>query len=154
MATSKTLTPTNVTISIPAMSDRPNQSVNSNCIDKLADAVNKCYNITTPSNYEFTASKVDSSYSNLLYCRKMGHMVQIGGEFKAAVAIGFNAEVIGTGFPKAINNTLGQFTAKNGTQDKAIQLDINSSGELTTFYSGSIAIGDVIRFSVCYISSD
>ena len=40
MATSKTLTPTNVTISIPAMSDRPNQSVNSNCIDKLADAVN------------------------------------------------------------------------------------------------------------------
>ena len=40
MATSKTLTPTNVTISIPAMTDRPNQSVNSNCIDKLADAVN------------------------------------------------------------------------------------------------------------------
>ena len=41
MATSKTLTPTNTTISIPAMSDRPNQSVNSNCIDKEADAINK-----------------------------------------------------------------------------------------------------------------
>lgn len=40
MATSKTLTPTNQTISIPEMSDAPNQSVVSNCITKLADAVN------------------------------------------------------------------------------------------------------------------
>ena len=40
MATSKTLTPTNVTIQIPAMSDAPNASVFSNCVDKLADAVN------------------------------------------------------------------------------------------------------------------
>lgn len=40
MATSKTLAPTNVTISIPAMTDAPDQSVNSNCIDKLGDAVN------------------------------------------------------------------------------------------------------------------
>lgn len=40
MATSKTLTPTNVTIQIPAMTDAPDQSVNSNCIDKLGDAVN------------------------------------------------------------------------------------------------------------------
>jgi len=40
MATSKTLTPTNETIQIPAMTDAPDQSVNSNCIDKLGDAVN------------------------------------------------------------------------------------------------------------------
>ena len=50
MATSKTLKPTNVTISIPAMSDRPNQSVNSNCIDKLADAVNNLQDNTTKRN--------------------------------------------------------------------------------------------------------
>ena len=47
MATSKTLKPTNQTISIPAMTDRPNQSVNSNCIDKLADAVNAIEDRTT-----------------------------------------------------------------------------------------------------------
>lgn len=40
MATSKTLAPTNVTISIPAMTDAPNASVISNCLDKEADAIN------------------------------------------------------------------------------------------------------------------
>ena len=40
MATSKTLTPTNVTIQIPAFTDKPDQRVNSNCIDKEADAIN------------------------------------------------------------------------------------------------------------------
>lgn len=40
MASSKTLTPTNVTISIPAMTDVPDASVFSNCVDKEADAIN------------------------------------------------------------------------------------------------------------------
>lgn len=40
MATSKTLAPTNVTISIPAMTDQPDASVFSNCVDKEADAIN------------------------------------------------------------------------------------------------------------------
>lgn len=40
MATSKTLSPTSVTIFIPEFTDQPDQRVNSNCIDKLADAVN------------------------------------------------------------------------------------------------------------------
>ena len=40
MAISKTLTPTNETIQIPAMTDAPDASVFSNCIDKEADAIN------------------------------------------------------------------------------------------------------------------
>ena len=40
MATSKTLTPTNVTIQIPAFADKPDQRLNSNCLDKEADAIN------------------------------------------------------------------------------------------------------------------
>ena len=40
MATSKTLKPTNVTIQIPAFTDKPDQRVNTNCIDKEADAIN------------------------------------------------------------------------------------------------------------------
>ena len=48
MATSKTLAPTNVTIQIPAMTDAPDQSVNSNCIDKLGDAVNTLNSQITP----------------------------------------------------------------------------------------------------------
>ena len=40
MATNKTLAPTNVTIAIPAMADKPDASVFSNCVDKEADAIN------------------------------------------------------------------------------------------------------------------
>jgi len=40
MATSKILTPTNVTIQIPEFTDQPDQRVNTNCIDKEADAIN------------------------------------------------------------------------------------------------------------------
>ena len=40
MATSKTLAPTKVTISIPSMTDAPNASVLANCADKEADAIN------------------------------------------------------------------------------------------------------------------
>ena len=43
MATNKTLTPTNVTISIPAIGDLPDASVFSNCVDKSADAVNAVF---------------------------------------------------------------------------------------------------------------
>lgn len=48
MATSKTLTPTNVTISIPEFTDQPDQRVNSNCIDKEADAINTVNSKLTP----------------------------------------------------------------------------------------------------------
>lgn len=48
MATSKTLTPTNVTIQIPAFTDQPDQRVNSNCIDKEADAINALNSKLTP----------------------------------------------------------------------------------------------------------
>ena len=51
MATSKTLTPTNVTIQIPDFTDQPDQRVNSNCIDKEADAINALNgNINTLAN--------------------------------------------------------------------------------------------------------
>ena len=50
MATNKTINPTNVTVQIPAMADKPNQSVTSNCIDKTIDGVNaldkKMYDLT------------------------------------------------------------------------------------------------------------
>ena len=51
MATSKTLAPTGVTIQIPEFTDQPDQRVNSNCIDKEADAINALNNnITTLTN--------------------------------------------------------------------------------------------------------
>ena len=55
MATSKTLAPTNVTISIPAMTDAPNASVLANCADKEADAINALNSqIANPANVAYT----------------------------------------------------------------------------------------------------
>lgn len=63
MATSKTLAPTNVTISIPAMTDAPDQSVNSNCIDKLGDAVN-ALNSQTAKVKNFGMAQIQASLVN------------------------------------------------------------------------------------------
>ena len=83
MATNKTLKPTNQTISIPAMADRPNQSVNSNCIEKLADAVNTIEDRTAGmevfrSVYNQAASKqitVPTGKSALIFYA--GHMSSV-----------------------------------------------------------------------------
>ena len=40
MATNKIIDPTNVTVQVPAMADKPNQATNSNCLDKLIDGIN------------------------------------------------------------------------------------------------------------------
>ena len=58
MATSKTLTPTNETISIPAMTDQPDASVFSNCVDKEADAINALNSKLTTINFQHTFSNI------------------------------------------------------------------------------------------------
>ena len=67
MATSKTLAPTNVTISIPAMADAPDASVFSNCVDKEADAINALNSkiVTGTMVIACNAGKTQVSYANL-----------------------------------------------------------------------------------------
>ena len=75
MATSKTLTPTNVTIQIPEFTDQPDQRVNSNCIDKEADAINALNNNITYKSGDvltFASGGTDAFYgfalqSNQIY---------------------------------------------------------------------------------------
>ena len=57
MATNKTITPTNVTVSVPAFTDQPDQRVNSNCIDKIIDGVN-----TGPVSSKVMQAYYDSTY--------------------------------------------------------------------------------------------
>lgn len=83
MATSKTLTPTNVTIQIPAFTDKPDQRVNSNCIDKEADAINalsdqigtlnsKITNVTTTTVTAATGITISTNS-----VRKLGRLVEV-----------------------------------------------------------------------------
>lgn len=70
MATSKTLTPTNVTIQIPEFTDQPDQRVNSNCIDKEADAINALFTVQDVKS-QITFLNTDKLVDNSDRCRFM-----------------------------------------------------------------------------------
>lgn len=78
MATSKTLAPTNVTISIPAMADAPDASVFSNCVDKEADAINALNSQITPSYASVTLA---SGITGTIYIMRMGKLRVLTGYF-------------------------------------------------------------------------
>lgn len=92
MATSKTLTPTGVTIQIPEFTDQPDQRVNSNCIDKEADAINalnskfitissgSLHDIRTAGVYYCTASVTNKPVSaGGLYVLNIANNAYLGG---------------------------------------------------------------------------
>ena len=96
MATSKTLAPTNVTISIPAMTDAPNASVISNCIDKEADAINALNSQLVKDLGSKTVSDFESAIvtlGNSLGTGGVAHFTvaisSASGVFSAASYIGF-----------------------------------------------------------------
>lgn len=66
MATSKTLTPTNVTIQIPEFTDRPDQRVTNDCIDKEADAINALNSKITTLNTSTVKRFLINGYKKLL----------------------------------------------------------------------------------------
>ena len=81
MATSKLLKPTNVTISIPEFTDQPDQRVNSNCIDKEADAIN-ALSEQTKIVYGTVSATGITFQTNDTYLIKIGHLVIMQLAFK------------------------------------------------------------------------
>ena len=110
MATSKTLTPTNVTIQIPAMTDAPDQSVNSNCIDKLGDAVNTLnsnlypYNLsaTTDTLKTYTLNDTTSHNDTVTATHNGFFVVRLASE-PSALEIFVRASVKGVGYSNTYN---------------------------------------------------
>lgn len=93
MASSKTLTPTNVTISIPAMTDVPDASVFSNCVDKEADAVNAINAKTVLSDSDaFSFSNASDVAISAAVCNRVVYL-----RFRATFASLTNGGVITTG---------------------------------------------------------
>ena len=96
MATSKTLAPTNVTISIPAMTDQPNASVLANCADKEADAINALNSQLVKDFGSKTVSDFESALvtlGNSLGAGGVAHFTvafsNASGVFTAASYVGF-----------------------------------------------------------------
>lgn len=89
MATSKTLTPTNVTISIPAMTDQPNASVLANCADKEADAINALNSQIARTNVGVTLNATGNQY----FTHSATHGNKRTGVYSVGIAVTTKAEV-------------------------------------------------------------
>ena len=94
MATSKTIKPTNVSVNIPAMTDAPDQSVNSNCIDKIIDGVNSLYDndlfstgTAIPENADLDSYTTPGSFysSNAARSATISHTPYTAGGFRLLV---------------------------------------------------------------------
>lgn len=130
MATSKTLAPTNVTISIPAMTDQPNASVLANCADKEADAINA----------------LNSQMGGL-------HMVQLTKSM-ASGYFGITSSEIPFGKKLIIQKV---YTQNNTFSDYTFSIQANSSGSAYMYYvyvrqGGAVPADSEITVNILYMN--
>ena len=152
MATSKLLKPTNVTISIPEFTDQPDQRVNSNCLDKEADAINtlseQIATATTVKTYTFASSIAIKRYGNVCF------LSCVTGTYSNSAAWGTLTYTVGTstgslvipsGYRPAMTVEL-----KDTNANKRITVE-PSTGNVTCAEAVS---GASLRFSACWITAD
>ena len=129
MATNKTLTPTNVTIAIPAMADKPDASVFSNCIDKEADAINTL-NSKIVSYHVATDVSLESLQSSL---ETLGASMQDGDvrsiDFSVVPATGVFAQARTFGFIRRI---------VSGRYLVSVQQGINAGKIINGYFVGNV----------------
>ena len=146
MATSKTLAPTNVTISIPAMTDQPDASVFSNCVDKEADAINTLNSQLTSSYDTVTLA---SGITGTVYIMRMGKLRVLSGYVNpntsgASITIATlpttdkpPVEIKGSFSGYGVTAT-GEFTLKSSTG--VLELAINSAPNNTIKFNITYAV--------------
>ena len=123
MATSKTLTPTNVTIQIPEFTDQPDQRVNSNCLDKEADAINalntQITNAVKVGTFTFTPNGSVIGSSGTI-CKKFGKLCifNINGIYSGSAQTGWKS--IGTVNVTADNTYYSTFSTGTGNREVRI----------------------------------
>lgn len=97
MATNKTIDPTNVAVQIPAMADKPNQAVNSNCLDKIIDGVNANNgNILLLKNMAKTVSQANyNDINELTYSTGVGSNMPSANGYHLVIPLNGNGGVLG-----------------------------------------------------------
>ena len=150
MATSKTLTPTNVTIQIPAFTDKPDQRLNSNCIDKEADAINALAdqiaikNLGTAGNQSALESALATCIGQMTDNNTQNFKIQLTAEF------GFFKSNIYTGRIDRVTSSRAYVELKSGNMVIANGNYISSAWE---WYSTSEKIGTFQEFNYPDISA-
>lgn len=137
MASSKTLTPTNVTISIPAMTDVPDASVFSNCVDKEADAINALNsNLNTVSSSTVTINTTNVNSVNENIVERCGKLVILRMQFNfktmPTVGTAVNIGTIPSGYcPKNSLETYGLGAGSAWKETDLASINIGTNGEIS-----------------------
>ena len=124
MATSKTLAPTNVTISIPAMTDAPNASVMSNCIDKEADAINTLNSQITTKIGDFYAVQLNYGTTITVTSKGVGNRAGI-------VIVGEGASCSLWAFTYRSANQTVSIVKIGGNDNRTLSATVTSTGVIT-----------------------
>lgn len=152
MAITKTLRPTNVTISIPDFTDQPDQRVNSNCIDKEADAIN------TLSEHLTTATTVKThTFAGSIAVKRCGNVCFlscVSGTYSNSAAWGTLTYTVGS--------STGTLIIPSGYRPAmTVELkDTNASKRITVEpATGNVTCAEAVsgaslRFSTCWITAD
>lgn len=148
MATSKTLTPTNETIQIPAMTDAPDASVFSNCIDKEADAINALNSkITTATEITLTAGSGITVPTGGIKCHRFGRVcyVTLNG-----LTFSSTGNFIISGLPSPISNVFAKPVSSNSTTTAAIVGNYAYMNTGSTSMAISVASGNTNPHYICF----
>ena len=130
MATSKTLTPTNQSISIPAMSDAPNMSVLADAISKEADAINELDIGATTVTRQSGASAIS------MLAKKVGKLCIVSGsaDFSSAPQSWTNydiATITKGGSP--LNSAITVYGLAYGNSGKVATVEISANTNKIVF---------------------
>ena len=133
MATSKTLAPTNVTIQIPEFTDAPDQRVNSNCIDKEADAINTLnsrFSYIMPVSYDGKAP---------VYISGGEYVLILGGSLSAGVYRASQGISAGTTLTSS-NVTVSEYGNLANDVNRRFELLANRVTTVTVPAGGSVSL--------------
>ena len=141
MATSKLLKPTNVTISIPAGTDIPDQSVSSNCIDKEGDAINALSDqIANLKNNGANVIEFSEINSNLTINNSYKHVYNYGHVAFAFIKISVSSSISAWNILFKMTNLKSLLNNYNVMTQENIQLSLSSNGTVST--ASNISAGD------------
>ena len=98
MATTKTIQPTGTTITMPAMTDKPNASVFSTDVDRITDAVNALNsNVTNISKSEEPSERIANLEGLKTYINSVASGMKANGTLPITFIPNFTDSVFSTG---------------------------------------------------------
>ncbi len=137
MATTKTLAPTNQTITLAEFTEKPDNRVNVNNDSKLADAVNALnsnirtvphiFTVTVPANGSITITKKDDMLPNAYIATSSPNN---GASIVAVIGVGYGAEAVRHKIVDLIPGSSISFAPASDAYGLVISSSVNSDRQI------------------------